>query len=138
MLHARDDATMSVFRLELVSEEGQESIDRIVSFVGADESGSFGILANREPLITILSWGLCCFTTADGARQYVGMPGGVLSFAGGVLHIATPRYIRAAESQALLTQLDESMRTEEEDRRHLREVLHNLDREFLRRLAQPL
>jgi len=129
---------MSDFRLELVSEEGHESIDRIVSFVGADESGSFGILANHEPLITILSWGLCHLETADGATQHIGMPGGVLSFDGGVLRIATPRYVRAAESEIVLKQLDDRMKTEEEDRRHLREVLHNLDREFLRRLAQPL
>ncbi|HTX02268.1 MAG TPA: hypothetical protein VMD07_01205 [Candidatus Acidoferrales bacterium] len=129
---------MSDFRLDLVSEERHESIDRIVSFIGADESGSFGILANRESLITILSWGLCRFTTADGATEYVGMPGGVLSFGERLLRIATPRYVRAAESETLLRQLDDRMKTEEEDRRRLREVLHNLDREFLRRLAQPL
>ena len=138
MLHARYDAAMTAFRLELVSEDGHEAIEGIVSFVGADESGSFGILGNREPLVTVLSWGLCRFTNADGVTQYVGMPGGVLTFDEGVLRIATPRYVRAGEAEAVLKELDVRMKTEEEDRRRLREVLHNLDREFLRRLAQPI
>lgn len=127
---------MKTFRIELSSENAAESIDGIVSFVGSDESGSFGILADREPLVTALAWGLCRFSTDEGKTHFLAFPGGVLTFADGVLHIATPRYLRDDDSVALLARLEEGMRTEAEDRRAMRQVLRNLDRELLRRLAQ--
>lgn len=127
---------MKAFRIDLASEDSEESIGGVLSFVGSDASGSFGILADREPLVTALEWGLCRFRTADRNAHFLALPGGILSFADGVLHIATRRYLRDDDSSALLTRLARTAHTEEEDRRAMRQVLHNLDRELLRRLVR--
>ena len=127
---------MSAFILELASEETAETISDLVSFVGADESGSFGILADREPLATALSYGLCRFRTADERVHFLAIPGGILSFAENVLHVATSRYLRADDGSALLQSLDTRMHSEDESLRAMRETLRNLDRELLSRLIE--
>jgi len=127
---------MSAFVIELSSEEAAETIAGVESFVGADESGSFGILADHEPLVTALSWGLCRYRTSDGAVEFVALPGGILSFSDGALRIATSQYLRAPDSAAILAKLDERMRIEQRERHAMREMLHNLDRELLRRLLR--
>ena len=124
------------FRLELSSEESAETIGDIESFVASDESGSFGILTDREPFVTALSWGLCRFRTVDGKVQYVALPGGILSFSGNVLCVATSHYLRDDDGTKILEKLNRRMRAEVDDRRAMRETLKNLDRELLRRLLK--
>lgn len=127
---------MSTFRIEIASEDAAETIAGVESFVGGDESGSFGILANHEPLVTALSWGLCRLRTMGGNVQYLAFPGGILSFDDNVLTIATQHFLREDDSSVILEKLDERMRSERKDRQATREMLHNLDRELLRRLLK--
>ena len=127
---------MNAFTVEIAAEDASETIEGVESFVGVDESGSFGILAGREPLVTALGWGLCRLRTVDGAIKFLALPGGILSFENDVLRLATQHYFLAAESGTILQQLDARMRSELQDRRAMREMLHNLDRELLRRLLQ--
>lgn len=127
---------MNTFSVEITSEDTAETIEAVESFVGVDESGSFGILAGREPLVTALSWGLCRLRTAGDIVEFLALPGGILSFENNVLHLATQHYLRAEDSSTILEELDERMRSELEDRRAMREMLRNLDRELLRRLLK--
>ena len=127
---------MNAFTVEIAAEDASETIENVESFVGVDESGSFGILAGREPLVTALGWGLCRLRKVDGGIEFLALPGGILSFADDVLHLAARHYFRASDSTAILQQLDERMRAELRDRREMREMLHNLDRELLRRLLK--
>jgi len=139
MLHARTDGAVRAFAIELSSQERRERIDGVVGFVGADGSGSFGILGGREPLATTLAWGLCSLKTAGATRQYVAVPGGVLYFANDVLHLCARIYLRDGDPERIVKRLTEEMRAEEETSRDMHALLKDLDRELMRRLlAQEL
>ena len=126
---------MRTFAIELSSQERAERIDDVVSFVGVDASGSFGILAGREPLATTLSWGLCSLRTADAkTRQYVAVPGGVLYFANDVLHLSARIYLRDDDPERIVGRLTDEMRAEEETSRDMHALLKDFDRELMRRL----
>jgi F-type H+-transporting ATPase subunit epsilon len=135
MLHARNDGLVRKFAIELSSQERYERIEDAVSFVGADRSGSFGILGGREPLATTLSWGLCWFRAA-GANlpQYVAVPGAVLYFAQDVLHICGRLYLRDDDPQRIIRRLTDEMRAEEESSQSMHALLRDLDRELMQRL----
>lgn len=135
MLYAGQDAAVKTFAVELTSEETAERIDDLVSFVGSDGTGSFGILGGHEPFVTILSWGLCSLRTIDSAtRHYLAVPSGVLYFAHDVLHVCARRFVRDDDPVRIVTRLTQEMRTEEAASRDLHALLRNLDRELLRRL----
>jgi F-type H+-transporting ATPase subunit epsilon len=125
---------VSVFTIELSSQERMERIEGVVSFVGYDESGSFGILAHRAPLATSLAWGLCRFHRTDGVGHYLALPGGMLFFDGEVLHIATSRYLRDEDPRKIIERLTEEERLEEKSAHEFHELLQRLDHELLRRL----
>jgi F-type H+-transporting ATPase subunit epsilon len=127
---------VTTFAIELSAEDASERIDNVVSFVGADASGSFGILPRRAPLATTLAWGLCAFRTADDERHYLAVPGGVLLFTNGVLHLATRRYVREDDPQRIVERLTQEMQREQESTRAVHELLRNLDRELLRHLLR--
>jgi F-type H+-transporting ATPase subunit epsilon len=127
---------MNAFAIELSSEEAFERIEGVTSFVASDASGSFGILADREPLVTSLAWGLCWMRTAQG-EDYLAVPGGVLYFAENVLRICARRYLRADDPSRIVKELDEQMRAEREVTRNMHDLLHDLDRELLVRLLAP-
>ena len=126
---------MRTFAIELSSEGASERIEGVVSFVGADAGGSFGILANREPLATTLAWGLCSLrTSSNDGEHYLAVPGGVLYFAGNVLHICARRYLRDDDPARIVRSLDEEMRSERDVTRNMHDLLHKLDRELVTRL----
>ncbi|HTX55701.1 MAG TPA: hypothetical protein VMD47_01220 [Candidatus Acidoferrales bacterium] len=124
---------MRIFAIELSSEDVYEHIDGVTSFVASDASGSFGILADREPLVTTLAWGLCWMRTGDG-EHYLALPGGVLYFAENVLRICTRRYVRADDPSHIVERLNDDMRAEHAVTRDMHQLLHKLDRELLTRL----
>ena len=85
---------MSSFTLHLFSAERTERVDEVASFVGEDKSGSFGLLARHERFMTVLTFGLARLLLADGRREYLGFPGGLLYFIDNELRISTRRYLR--------------------------------------------
>jgi len=126
---------MRLFTIALSSQERVERVEGVVGFVGADRSGSFGILGGREPLATTLSWGLCSLQKAEAStRQYLAVPGGVLYFAHDVLHICARLYLHDDDPERIVRRLAEEMRTEEKSSREMHALLKNLDRELMRRL----
>ena len=138
MLYARHAALVKSFAIELSSEQAFERIDGVTSFVASDASGSFGILAGREPLATTLAWGMCRLHRTDG-EHFLALPGGVLYFADNVLQICTRRYLRDDDPARIVARLREEMRAEREITRDMHDLLRKLDRELLTRLlnVQP-
>jgi F-type H+-transporting ATPase subunit epsilon len=136
VLHARKNGSVRTFAIELSSQERYERVEDVVSFVGADRSGSFGILGGREPLATTLSWGLCSFRAVDtGTREYVAVPGAVLYyFAPEVLHICARLYLRDQDPERIIRRLMDEMHAEEESSRSMHALLRDLDRELMRQL----
>jgi F-type H+-transporting ATPase subunit epsilon len=135
VLHARKIVFVRTFAIDLSSQERYERVEDVVSFVGADRSGSFGILGGREPLATTLSWGLCSFRATDTHRRdYVAVPGAVLYFAPEVLHICARFYLRDQDPERIIRRLVDEMHAEEESSQNMHALLRDLDRELMRQL----
>jgi F-type H+-transporting ATPase subunit epsilon len=127
---------MKTFVLHLQSATQYERISDVVSFVGVDGSGSFGILAGHDRMITTLGFGLARCRTADDEWQYVAMPGAVLYFVSGELTVSTRRYLRGADYASMSGVLHEQLLAEEEKLREVRQTLARLEDEMLRHLQR--
>jgi F-type H+-transporting ATPase subunit epsilon len=125
---------VKTFVVHLQDATHQEQIDGVVSFVGQDRSGSFGILADHQRMMTMLSFGLSRYRTTDDVWHYVALPGGLLYFLDNVLTLSTRRYIRDDDSTRISRALEEQLFAEEESLRTVKESLSHLEEEMFRRL----
>jgi len=127
---------MNTFIVHLLAADRTDIIENVASFTGEDRSGSFGLLARHDRFMTALTFGLARLALADGTREYLGFPGGLLYFVDNELRISTRRYLRDTDvariTQALTRELLEEERALEQTRRKL----HRLETEMLRRLAE--
>ena len=127
---------MNTYPLHLQSATQYERIERVASFVGEDGSGQFGILAGHDRFITVLVPGLARFRIEDEPWQYLALPGGVLDFAGGELHVTTRRYGRDPDYRQMHAVLRERLVAEEEKLRGLKASVRRLEEELFRRLYE--
>lgn len=125
---------MNTFELHLQSGTQNEMADGVVSFIGEDESGQFGIQANHARIMTCLVYGLARFRLHNDETEYLAMPGGLLYFLDNRLYISTRQYLRSKDYQTIVTAMDEQLRREDENVRSVRESLQKLDKEMLKRL----
>lgn len=125
---------MNTFVLHLQSGTQYERIDDAVSFVAADDSGSFGILAGHARMMTCLAAGLARFRTADGAWRFLALPGAVLYFVDNELYVNTRRYLHDPDYKRVSTAWREELLAEEEKLRAVTESLNRLQDEMLKRL----
>lgn len=122
------------FALELFGLRQKERFDAVVSFVGHDRSGSFGLLAGHERTIACLDFGLAAFSTSDGRRRYIALPGAVLHFCSNELRLCTRRFLVGEDYRRVAASLDEEFRIEQDGLRHLRESLRRMERDMFRRI----
>ena len=127
---------MNTMTLHLRSAVRSEDIADVVSFVGTDASGSFGILPGRERFMTVLEYGLSRYRGADGAWRYVACPGAVLYFADDRLTVNTRRYLCDADHERLSALLSGQLAREEEELKSVKQNLQNLEQELFRRLRR--
>jgi F-type H+-transporting ATPase subunit epsilon len=127
---------MTGFALLLQSASHDERIDGVASFVGEDDSGSFGILPGHARMITVLTYGLARFRTAGQPWVYLALPGGVLYFVRDELRISTRRYFKDADYGRISGVLLERLLGEEEEIRATRESVYRLEQEMFRRLRE--
>ena len=127
---------MNVFTLHLQDATQYERIKDVVSFVGQDVSGSFGILAGHQRMMTALSFGLARFRTVDGTWQFLAMPGAVLYFVANELFVSTRRYVRDDDYTRVTYVLEEQLRAEEAGLRSIKDSLRRLEEEMFKRLWQ--
>ena len=127
---------MNTFTLHLFAADRYERIDRAASFVGEDMSGSFGLLARHDRFMTLLTFGLARLLLADGSREYLGFPGGLLYFIDNELRISTRRYLRDTDVERITQALTRELLEEEQALQQTRHKLHRLEAEMLKRLAQ--
>lgn len=127
---------MNTFRVQLLGTDRGEAIDGVASFVGEDASGSFGLMAHHQRFMTVLAFGLARLTLADGSRQYLGLPGGLLYFVDNELRISTRRYLMGTDAAAIASVLAKEMLAEEQALALTRQKLHRLEAEMLQRMAQ--
>jgi F-type H+-transporting ATPase subunit epsilon len=125
---------MNTFNLHLQSGTQYERIAGAVSFVAADDSGSFGILPGHARMMTCLTTGLARFRTADGDWRYLALPGAVLYFVDNELTINTRRYLHDPDYKRISAALREELLTEEAKLLSIRESLNHLEDEMLKRM----
>ena len=125
---------MNTFDLILQSGSQYEKITEVVSFIGEDKSGKFGMLAYHSRMMTCLCFGLAEFRYQNNEKEYVALPGGVLYFVDNQLFIGTRHYIKSKDYHTIISSLDKELQHEEENVRSIKESLHRLDEEILKRL----
>ena len=126
----------SSFSLHLHSAARSERIDGVTSFIGQDESGSFGILPGRAPFMTILGYGLARFRIANEAWQFLACPGAVLTFGEGRLAVNTRRYLRNDSYDEIAEQIESQLADEERSLQAVKDNLQKLEQELIRRLYE--
>jgi F-type H+-transporting ATPase subunit epsilon len=127
---------LKTFVFHLQSATQYERIDGVASFVGLDASGSFGILAGHERMLTTLAFGLARYRTPNRAWQFVAVPGGVLYFADDALYLSTRRYLRGEDAGAMTVALHEQLLAEEAALRDVKQTMARLENEMLRHLQR--
>jgi F-type H+-transporting ATPase subunit epsilon len=127
---------MNTFTMHLFAADRYERIENVASFSGEDQSGRFGLLARHDRFMTALTFGLARLLLADGSREYLGIPGGLLYFADNELRISTRRYLRDTDLARIALALTRELLEEDQALHETRRKLHRLETEMLRRLAQ--
>jgi F-type H+-transporting ATPase subunit epsilon len=127
---------MNTFSLHLFDAMHTETIDSVVAFTGSDRSGSFSIWAGHERMITELEFGIAKFRLADGAWQYLALPGALLYFCDNTLKLCARRFVRSADYQHISTLLNEQLRAEEANLHKVRSSLRQMEEAVLKRLFE--
>lgn len=125
---------MKAFTLFLRDATHAEQFDDVVSFLGEDASGSFGILAGHARMMTSLALGLARYRTQDSAWRFIAVPGALLYFVDNELHINTRRYLRDDDYERISVSLQESLVAEELALRDVKSNLRRLEEEMMKRL----
>ena len=126
---------MNTFTLHLFAADRTEVLAGVTSFTGEDASGSFGLLANHDRFMAALTFGLARLALADGRREYLGFPGGLLYFIDNELRISSRRYLRDTDVERITQALTREQLEEERALEQTRRKLHRLETEMLRSLA---
>ena len=127
---------MSTFTLHLQDATQYEQMEHVTSFVGRDQTGQFGLQARHERMMTVLAFGLAWFRRESAPLEFLALPGGLLYFVDNALYVNTSHYLRGPDRAQLATALDAQLRQEEDSVRELKETLHQLEREFMRRILR--
>ncbi|MDF1643872.1 MAG: F0F1 ATP synthase subunit epsilon [Pseudomonadales bacterium] len=125
---------MKTFTLRLQDAAKSEFIEGVSSFVGEDESGSFGILAGHTRMMTSLVFGLARFRIRSGQWQYLAFPGALLYFTDNELSISTGRYQLSDDYEQISEILQQQLVAEESERATTIKSLHQMEQELLKRL----
>ncbi len=127
---------MKVFTLRLQDATRAEEISGVSTFVGEDASGSFGLLAGHARMMTALIMGLARFRVGEQPWQYLALPGAILYFHDNRLTLNTRHYLLDDDYMRISAALQEQLLTEEEKLRSIKESLHRMEKEILKRLWQ--
>ena len=132
-LHERS-CDMNTFSLQLHDATHTETIDGVSSFVGEDASGSFGIQANHATIIASLNFGLARFRIGEQKWHYLALPGALLYFIDNRLTITTRRYLIDSDYERISSALQDKFISEEEKLQTMKNSLHHMEEEMLRRM----
>jgi len=125
---------VKTFLLKILDSGGQQEFADVVSFIGEDRSGSFGILADHTRMIASLTAGLARFRTTDDAWHYVAVPGAALYFDRNELSLATRRCLVGDDYERISAALHEQLLAEEQKLKAMKQSLHRMEEEIFKRL----
>ncbi len=127
---------MKTFTLHLQSATQYTPVEQVVSFVGADASGSFGILADHMRMMTALNYGMARYRLESGDWYYLAFPGGILYFVANNLYISSRRFLIDSDYQRISEELMQQLLEEEQSLQEIKNSLNQLEQEMFRRLWQ--
>lgn len=127
---------MNQFVLHLQSPSRYERIERVTSFVGCDDSGSFGIMPKHERMMTVLNPGIARFRQAAAEPEYLGLAEGLLYFVDDQLFISTHKYFRDRDYAHLSSTLLSELAKEEEGLANMKETIHHMEEALLTQLVR--
>lgn len=127
---------MKTFTLKLLDATRSEQIPDVVSFVGEDASGSFGLLAGHSRFLTSLVIGLARFRLAGSDWKYLALPGAVAYFSDNILTVSTRRFLMDEDYMRISEALQQQLMAEEEKLHATKESLRRMEESILKRLWQ--
>ena len=125
---------MNTFPLHLESTTQYERVEQVSSFIGEDDSGSFGVLPGHARTMTLLRFGLARFRVLGGDWEYLALPGALAYFLDGALHLSTRHYLRDRDYDRISTALEQELLVEEDNLQVVKQSLHRLEEEMFKRL----
>jgi F-type H+-transporting ATPase subunit epsilon len=125
---------MSGFTVRLQSANQYERLDEVVSFVGEDASGSFGLMRGHGRFVTTLVFGLARLRYADGRWDYLALPEAVAYFDKDQLTLSTRRYLRDDDYTRISQVLREELVREEQVLVEFKHSLEQMERAMMLRL----
>jgi len=111
-----------------------EHFEGVSSFVGEDDSGSFGILPNHARMMTSLVMGLSRFRIGEQNWQYIATPGALIYFYGNQLTLSTRHFFIDDDYMRISTSLQEQLLKEESQLHTQKQSLRRMEEEVLKRL----
>lgn len=125
---------MNTFAMHLQSTTQYERVENVISFIGEDDSGSFGVLPGHARVMTLLRFGLARFRVLGEDWEYLALPGALAYFLDGELYLSTRHYLRDKDYDRISTALEQELLVEESNLQVVRQSLHRLEEEMFKRL----
>jgi F-type H+-transporting ATPase subunit epsilon len=125
---------VSAFELRLQDATHAELIPDVVSFVGEDSTGSFGVQAGHARLMASLSFGLARFRTAGSDWRYLAVPGALLYFHDNLLTLSTRHYLMDDDYMRISQSMRDRLLAEEVELKKVKQSLSRIEEEAMRRL----
>ncbi len=125
---------MNTFSIQLYDSTQQQRIENVISFVGEDSNGCFGLQAHHARFMTTLIFGLFRYRLQTNDWQYLALPGGVLYFNKNELTISTRHFLIDNNFERISDLLTHQLLTEEEALTATRSSLQKMEQSMLARL----
>ena len=125
---------MNTFPIQLESTTQYEQVENVISFIGEDDSGSFGVLPGHARMMTLLRFGLARFRVLGQDWEYLALPGALAYFLDGELHLSTRHYLRGKDYDRISAALEQELLVEEDNLQVVKQSLHRLEEEMFKRL----
>lgn len=125
---------MKFLTLRLQDAKHTEDVAEVTSFIGEDQSGSFGILPGHVRFITVLVTGLARFCIAGRTWKYLAVPGAVLYLDNDVLIISTRHYLIDEDYNRISLSLKQELLAEEERLLTVKNSLKQMEEAVFKRL----
>lgn len=125
---------MNVFNLQLRDYQHQQRFEDVLSFVGEDETGNFGVKANHDRLMTSLVFGLARFRRIESDWTYLALPGGLTYFYDNTLTIVTRRFFLDEDFERISRTLTEELLAEETKLSEIKQSLKHMEEDLLKQM----
>jgi F-type H+-transporting ATPase subunit epsilon len=125
---------VTLFTLQLQDHQQQQRFEDVVSFVGEDASGSFGVMARHTRMLTSLVFGLARFRRAQGPWTYIALPGGLAYFRDNTLSVVTRRFFLDEDYDRISHTLTEELLAEETKLSAIKQSLRHMEEDLLKQM----